>query len=556
MFGDDASKARDFSMASRSVQAIWPGRPGGVVTLAAVSLFKSASLVSLLTLASRITGLVRELLMASTFGASALTDAFNVAFRIPNLLRRLFAEGAFSQAFVPVLAGVREKEGDEATRAMVDQIATVLAWVLTLTCVIGVAGAPVLVWAMASGLKQSPQGFEAAVFMTRWMFPYIAFMSLVALSAGILNTWKRFAVPAATPVLLNVAMISAAYWGAPWFGSMGIQPIYAMAGGVLLGGAMQLGIQIPVLHRLGMLPRVSFRWGAMKAAWNHPGTRRVTTLMLPALLGVSVAQISLLINTQIASHLVTGSVSWLTYADRLMEFPTAMLGVALGVVLLPQLAAAKAASDTGRYSSLLDWGLRLVVLLAVPSAVALLTFARPLVAVLYHYGAFTGADVQQTSLALMGYGVGLLGLIAIKVLAPGFYAQQDIRTPVKIAVVVLALTQCLNLLLVPHLAHAGLALAIGLGAMVNASWLLVGLIRRGSYTPSPGWGRFALQVLGASALLAVYLAWLASSIDWTGFDGHGLQRVGLLTLCIGGAAVVYFVTLILAGVKLRQFARK
>jgi putative peptidoglycan lipid II flippase len=527
-----------------------------VVTLAAVSLFKSASLVSLLTLASRITGLVRELLMASTFGASALTDAFNVAFRIPNLLRRLFAEGAFSQAFVPVLAGVREKEGDEATRAMVDQIATVLAWALTLTCVIGVAGAPVLVWAMASGLKQSPQGFEAAVFMTRWMFPYIAFMSLVALSAGILNTWKRFAVPAATPVLLNVAMISAAYWGAPWFGSMGIQPIYAMAGGVLLGGAMQLGIQIPVLYRLGMLPRISFRWGALKAAWNHPGTRRVTTLMLPALLGVSVAQISLLINTQIASHLVTGSVSWLTYADRLMEFPTAMLGVALGVVLLPQLAAAKAASDAGRYSGLLDWGLRLVVLLAVPSAVALLTFARPLVAVLYHYGAFTGADVQQTSLALMGYGVGLLGLIAIKVLAPGFYAQQDIRTPVKIAVVVLALTQCLNLLLVPHLAHAGLALAIGLGAMVNASWLLVGLIRRGSYTPSPGWGRFALQVLGASALLAVYLAWLASSIDWTGFDGQGLQRVGLLTLCIGGAAVVYFVTLILAGVKLRQFARR
>jgi putative peptidoglycan lipid II flippase len=527
-----------------------------VVTLAAVSLFKSASLVSLLTLASRITGLVRELLMASTFGASALTDAFNVAFRIPNLLRRLFAEGAFSQAFVPVLAGVREREGDEATRAMVDQIATVLAWALTLTCVIGVAGAPVLVWAMASGLKQSPQGFEAAVFMTRWMFPYIAFMSLVALSAGILNTWKRFAVPAATPVLLNVAMISAAYWGAPWFGSMGIQPIYAMAGGVLLGGAMQLGIQIPVLYRLGMLPRISFRWGALKAAWNHPGTRRVTTLMLPALLGVSVAQISLLINTQIASHLVTGSVSWLTYADRLMEFPTAMLGVALGVVLLPQLAAAKAASDAGRYSGLLDWGLRLVVLLAVPSAVALLTFARPLVAVLYHYGAFTGADVQQTSLALMGYGVGLLGLIAIKVLAPGFYAQQDIRTPVKIAVVVLALTQCLNLLLVPHLAHAGLALAIGLGAMVNASWLLVGLIRRGSYTPSPGWGRFALQVLGASALLAVYLAWLASSIDWTGFDGQGLQRVGLLTLCIGGAAVVYFVTLILAGVKLRQFARR
>ena len=521
-----------------------------------VTLFKSASLVSLLTLVSRITGLVRELLMAATFGASALTDAFNVAFRIPNLLRRLFAEGAFSQAFVPVLAGVREKEGDEATRQMVDQIATVLAWALTITCVLGVAGAPVLVWAMASGLKQSPQGFEAAVFMTRWMFPYIAFMSFVALSAGVLNTWKRFAVPAATPVLLNVAMIAAAYWGAPWFKSLGIEPIYAMAGGVLLGGALQLAVQIPALHRLGMLPHVRLRWSSLKAAWNHPGTRRVTTLMLPALLGVSVAQISLLINTQIASHLVTGSVSWLTYADRLMEFPTAMLGVALGVVLLPQLAAARAADDAVRYSGLLDWGLRLVVLLAVPCAVALLTFAKPLVAVLYHYGAFTAADVQQTSVALMGYGAGLIGLIAIKVLAPGFYARQDIRTPVKIAIVVLVLTQCLNLLLVPYFAHAGLALAIGLGAMVNALWLLIGLMRRGAYMPTPGWARFGLQVVAASALLAVFLMWAAARFAWLGFEGQALQRVGLLALCVGGGVLVYFLALLLAGLNLRQFVRK
>ena len=527
-----------------------------MVTLSVVSLFKSASLVSLLTLLSRITGLVRELLMAATFGASALTDAFNVAFRIPNLLRRLFAEGAFSQAFVPVLAGVRETEGEDATRQLVTQIATVLAWALTFTCVLGVAGAPVLVWAMASGLKQSPDGFEAAVFMTRWMFPYIAFMSFVALSAGILNTWRRFAVPAATPVLLNVAMIAAAYWGAPWFGRLGLPPIYAMAGGVLLGGALQLGVQIPALRRLGMLPHVRLRWSSLRAAWNHPGTRRVTTLMLPALLGVSVAQISLLINTQIASHLVTGSVSWLTYADRLMEFPTAMLGVALGVVLLPQLAAARAANDTQRYSNLLDWGLRLVVLLAVPCAVALLTFSRPLVAVLYHYGAFTDADVQQTSQALMGYGAGLLGLIAIKVLAPGFYARQDIRTPVKIAIVVLLLTQGMNLLFVPYLKHAGLALAIGLGAMVNALWLLIGLMRRGAYTPTPGWARFGLQVVAASALLAVFLMWSAEQVKWLAFDGHALQRVGLLALCIGGAVVVYFLTLMLAGLQLRQFVRK
>ncbi len=521
-----------------------------------MSLFKSASLVSLLTLASRITGLARELLMASAFGASALTDAFNVAFRIPNLLRRLFAEGAFSQAFVPVLAAAREKDGDDATRQMVDQIATVLAWALTFTCVLGVAGAPVLVWAMASGLQQSPNGFEAAVFMTRWMFPYIGFMSFVALSAGILNTWKRFAVPAATPVLLNVAMIAAAGWGAPWFKTLGIEPIYAMVGGVLLGGTLQLAVQIPALRRLGMLPRIGLRWSSLRAAWAHPGTRRVTTLMLPALLGVSVAQISLLINTQIASHLTTGSVSWLTYADRLMEFPTAMLGVALGVVLLPQLAAARAADDADRYSGLLDWGLRLVVLLAVPCAVALLTFARPLVATLYHYGAFTSTDVQQTTVALMGYGAGLLGLIAIKVLAPGFYARQDIRTPVKIAVVVLALTQLMNVVLVPYLAHAGLALAIGLGAMVNALWLLIGLIRRGAYTPSAGWARFSLQVLAARALLAVYLMWLAARVDWVALQAHAFQRVGLLALAVLGAALIYFISLTLAGVKLRQFIRK
>jgi putative peptidoglycan lipid II flippase len=521
-----------------------------------VSLFKSASLVSVLTLASRITGLVRELLMASTFGASALTDAFNVAFRIPNLLRRLFAEGAFSQAFVPVLAGARATDGDEATRELVDQIATVLVWALLLTCVLGVAASPVLVWAMASGLKQSAEGFEAAVFMTRWMFPYIGFMSLVALSAGILNTWKRFAVPAATPVLLNVAMIAAAWLGAPWFKTLGIEPIYAMAGGVILGGMLQLGVQIPALLRIGMLPRVGLRWSSVAKAWAHPGTRRVTTLMLPALLGVSVAQISLLINTQIASHLVTGSVSWLTYADRLMEFPTAMLGVALGVVLLPQLAAAKAADDGARYSQLLDWGLRLVVLLAVPSAMALLVFAQPLVAVLYHYGAFTERDVQQTTVALMGYGAGLLGLVAIKVLAPGFYARQDIRTPVKIAIVVLLLTQAMNVVFVPHLAHAGLALSIGIGAMVNALWLLIGLRRRGAYQPSPGWGRFVLQVTVATTLLTVFLFWATGAVDWTGFEGRALLRVGLLALCVAGAAAIYFAALLLCGLKLRQFVRK
>ena len=501
---------------------------------------------------SRVTGLARELLIASTFGASAMTDAFNVAFRIPNLFRRLFAEGAFSQAFVPVLAATKEREGEEATRLLVDRVASLLVWALLLTCVLGVAGAPVLVWLMASGLQQSPRSFEAAVFMTRWMFPYIGFMSLVALSAGVLNTFKRFAVPAATPVLLNVCMIAAAWLGAPWLKTQGIEPIYALGAGVMLGGLLQLAVQIPALLRLGMLPQFSLGLGGLRAAWGDAGTRSILRLMLPALLGVSVAQISLLINTQIASHLQAGSVSWLTYADRLMEFPTALLGVALGVVLMPQLAASRAANDNDKYSAMLDWGLRLVVLLAVPSAVALLTFAQPLVATLYHYGAFTDGDVLQTTRALMGYGLGLLGLVAIKVLAPGFYANQDIRTPVRIAIVVLVLTQLMNLVLVPYLQHAGLALAIGIGALINAGWLLVGLIRRGSYRPLPGWGRFGLQVALASALLAVFLLWAAQALSWTGMRSLYGQRIGLLLLVLLVSALLYFTTLRATGLRVRS----
>jgi putative peptidoglycan lipid II flippase len=522
----------------------------------AVSLFKAASTVSLLTLVSRITGLVRELLIASTFGASAMTDAFNVAFRIPNLFRRFFAEGAFSQAFVPVLAASMAQHGAEPTRRLIDRVATVLTWVLVLTSLAGVLAAPLLVWAMASGLKQEPRGFEAAVVMTRWMFPYIGFMSLVALAAGVLNTCKRFAVPAATPVLLNLSMIAAAWLGSPWFKTLGLEPIYALGGGVMLGGVLQLAVQLWALKKLGFMPRIGLGWAALKEAWADAGTRNIARLMVPALLGVSVAHISTVINTQIASHLTPGSVSWLTYADRLMEFPTALLGVAIGVVLMPQLAAARAANDTDQYSAMLDWGLRIVVFLAVPCAVALLTFAKPLVAVLYHYGAFTDRDVQQTSTALMGYGAGLLGLVAIKVLAPGFYANQDIKTPVRIAIAVLVITQLLNLAFVPLLAHAGLALAIGLGALINALWLLIGLLRRGSYKPAPGWGVFLLQVLAASALLAVFLMWAASNFHWTQMRTESLKRIGLMALVLIGSGAIYFGAVVAAGLKLGQFVRR
>lgn len=519
-----------------------------------MSLIKSASIVSLLTLASRVTGLVRDLLMASTFGVSAMTDAFWVAFRIPNMLRRMFAEGAFSQAFVPVLAATKAQEGEEATRALINAIATLLTVTLLITCVLGIVGAPVLVYLLASGLK--PEGFDAAVVMTRWILPYIACMSLVALGAGVLNTWKNFAIPAATPVLLNVAMIAAAWLGAPWFKRMGIEPIYAMAGGVMVGGVLQLSAIFWALRHMGLAPKIGLQLSAARAAWAQPATKKVVHLMGPALLGVSVSQISLLINTQIASHLATGSVTWLNGASLLMEFPTAMLGVALGVVLMPQLAAAKASNDSARFSEMIDWGLRLVVLLSVPAAVALITFAQPLVAVLFHNGAYQDSDVLQTTAALMGYGSGLVGLVAIKVLTPGYFASQNIKTPALIGMAVLVITQAMNFVFVPWFAHAGLALAIGMGAMVNALWLLIGLLRSKTYTPLPGWGRFGLQVLAASALLAVFLMWANGSVPWLALKAAKLQRTGWLILYVMGAVLLYFAAIRAAGLNLRQFLRR
>ncbi len=517
-----------------------------------MNLLRAASTVSLLTLLSRITGLVRETLTAAAFGASAWADAYQVAFRIPNLLRRLFAEGAFSQAFVPILAATRARDGDEPTRELIDAVGTLLFWVLALTSAAGVAAAPVIVWLMAAGLKE----FDGAVVMTRLMFPYIACMSLVALAAGILNTWKRFAVPAATPVLLNVAVIAAAWGLVPRFRAWGIEPAYALAVGVMAGGVLQLAIQVPALLRIGCLPCLGITPRTMATAWRHPGVHRVLRQMLPALLGVSVAQLSLIINTQIATHVGVGAVSWLTWADRLMEFPTALLGVALSVVLLPQLSAAQIKDDGVAYSGLLDWGLRLVLLLALPCAVALLVFPQPLIAVLYHYGAVTGRDVQQAALALMGYGVGLMGLVGVKILAPGFYARQDIRTPVKIAVAVLLLTQAMNALFVPRLGQAGLALSIGLGALVNAFWLYLGLRQRGSYTPAPGWAGFALRVVLGCSTLGAALFWAAHHIDWIALGEQRLLRIGLMAACLAGAAAVYFGTLLATGLKLREFARR
>ena len=517
-----------------------------------MNLLRAASTISLLTLVSRISGFARDMVVAGAFGNSAWMDAYNVAFRIPNFLRRLFGEGAFQQAFVPVLGETRAREGDEVTRLLIDAVATILFWALVVTCIVGVVGAPLMVWLMASGLKR----FDGAVVMTQIMFPYIGLISMVSLAAGVLNTWKRFVVPAVTPVLLNLASIAAAIWLGPWFETRGIEPIYAQAVGVIVGGVLQLAIQIPALKRVGALPHIGLLPGKIRAAWSHPGVGRVMRQMAPALLGVSVAQISVVINTQIASHQGVGAVSSLDWASRLMEFPTALLGVALGVVLIPQLSAANGRKDAVAYSGLLDWGLRLVLLLALPCAVALLVFPKALLAVLFQRGAFDAAAVQQTAVALMGYGVGLMGLVGVKILAPGFYARQDTRTPVKIAIAVLVLTQVMNAIFVPFIGHAGLALSVSLGAMINAFWLFMGLKRAGAYVPEPGWGGFSLRVFGASALLGALLFWAERHIDWVGLVNHQAQRIGWLALCLGGAALLYFGVLLASGLKLQQFMRR
>lgn len=518
-----------------------------------MNLFKAAFSVSALTLASRITGLVREQIGAALFGTSAMMDAFQIAFRIPNLLRRLFAEGAFAQAFVPLLAATRATDGDAATRQLVDAVATVLGWALVLTCFVGIAAAPALVWLLASGF--APATESAAVAMTRIMFPYIACMSMVALASGVLNTWRRFAVPAVTPVLLNLSVIVAALLAVPALRARAIEPVYALAFGVMAGGILQLAIQWPALRAIGMLPRFEAKPQALRAAWRHPGVHTMLGKMGPALIGVSVAQVSLMINSQIASWLGEGAVSTLVYADRLMELPTALLGVALGVVLTPQLAAARAQADAAVYSALLDWGLRLALLLALPCAVALVVFAQPLVAVLFHRGAFGAHAVGTTGAAVMGYGVGLMGIVGVKVLAPAYYAQQDMRTPMRVALVALVLTQVLNALTVPWLGVSALALSIGLAASANAALLLRGLRRRGSYTPQPGWRGFFVRVAVANLALGGALAG-ARRIDWLALGRHEGERALAMAAVLAGVAAGYFGLLRLLGLDWRALMRK
>ncbi len=514
-----------------------------------MNLHKTLATISGLTMLSRVTGLLREVLIARAFGASAYTDAFIVAFRIPNLLRRLFAEGAFSQAFVPILAEYKNQKGEAATKTLIDHVATTLIWTILITCLLGVLAAPAVVYIVATGLDSNQDTFTMSVLMTRIMFPYIGFMTFVALASGILNTWRHFKIPAFTPVLLNLSFITASLFASPYME----QPIYALAFAVLIGGVLQAAIQIPALYKVGMLPRIGLN---LSVALSDTGVRRVLKQMGPAVFGVSVAQISLIINTNIASHLRTGSVSWLSYADRLMEFPTALLGVALGTILLPSLSKAHAVGDTTEYSALLDWGLRLTFLLALPSAVGLATLSEPLTATLFHYGdKFDVQSVEMTARALVAYGVGLTGFILVKILAPAFYAKQDVRTPVRIAVGVLIATQLMNLLLVPRIGHAGLALSIALGSCLNAGFLYWGLQRRGIYVPHRGWRLFFAKLSGALFLLAGVAIWTSSHFQWIALQAHPIQRIGALALVIIACGITYFGALLMMGFRFRDFKR-
>lgn len=508
----------------------------------AVSIFRNAAVISAMTLLSRVTGLIRDILIARVFGVSGDTDAYYVAFRLPNLLRRLFAEGAFQQAFVPMLADVKSNRSAEETKSFIDKVASLLGFIVLCVSILGVIAAPILVFVIASGLAEEPATFDTATRLTRYMFPYIFFMSLVALSSSVLNTWKHFAIPAAVPILLNLSLITATLFVAPLFD----QPIYALAVGVMAGGFLQLAVQIPQLAKLHLLPRFVNPFKAMK----DPSVRRVLKLMVPALFAVGVAQISILINTNIASFLAEGSVTWLAYADRLMEFPTALLGVALGTVLLPSLSAAFAKGMTDRYNALLDWGLKLVVAFAVPAAIGLALLGEGLVSVLFQSSRFNVNDVYQTATAVTGYSIGLIGLIGIKILAPGFYAQKDIKTPVKVACAALIVTQIFNLVNVPLFSHAGLALSVGLGACFNACCLLIILRRRGVFTPLAGWKKLFLTVIVGSVLLTAYLLVIQHYCDWTQMAYPWAVKLGLVLGVVMGAAVLYIGTLAVCGYRL------
>jgi len=494
------------------------------------------------TLLSRILGFLRDLVIARLFGADAATDAFFVAFKIPNFLRRLFAEGAFSVAFVPVLSEYRSQRSAAELREFIDRMAGTFGLVLMLTTLVGVVAAPLLIMLFAPGfLAEDEHKYGLAVEMLYLTFPYLFFISLTAFAGSILNAHNRFGVPAFTPVLLNLSMIGCALWLAPRMD----QPVLALAWGVLIAGVAQLLFQIPFLGRLKLTPRP-------RIAFKDRGVVKVLRLMVPALFGVSVSQINLLLDTLIASFLVSGSISWLYYSDRLLEFPVGLLGVAIGTVILPNLSRKHADKSPEAFSATLDWAIRLMVLLGIPAAVGLLLLAGPMLATLFHSDNYHAEDVIKSSQSLMAFAPGLMGIIMIKVLAPGFYAQQDTRTPVRIGIIAMVANMVFNVILVFPLAHAGLALATTLSSILNAYLLFRGLRRSGVYRPLPGWHRILTRVVFAACGMALLLYLGAGELHSWLDRTDGQRVVSLLGWILAGAAA-YLSLLYVSGIRPRDF---
>ena len=513
-------------------------------SVSGLKLVLKTSVVSSMTLLSRILGLVRDVVFARYFGASMVMDAFLVANRIPNMLRRFFAEGAFSQGFVPVMARYRERHSHEDAREFVDAVAGTFGIILFLVTLLGVVAAPVLVVIVAPGFVGQDGSFELATLMLRFTFPYLLFVSLTAFAGGILNTYGRFAVPAFTPVILNVVLIAGAVWLAPQLAEPGMALAYA----VFIAGLCQLAFQVPFLLRIRALPRP--KW-----ALHHEGVRRVMKLMLPSIFGSSVAQVNVLIGGVIASMLGVGKISLLYYADRLMEFPLGLFGIALATVTLPYLSRQHANASHDEFSATLDWSMKIVLLIAVPAAVGLIVLAVPLFATIFHGGEFTDDDVRLAALALQAFAVGLVGFSLVKILAPAYFAREDTRTPVRVALIALVVNFVLSVTLAWYLtaigfagSHAGLALATSVAAMVNALLLYVGLRREGVLRHSAGWPALLLQMLVANAAMCVVLVRLGRSTSWW-LTAPLLERIGWLAVVVGAGAAVYLLVLLAAGLR-------
>ena len=492
---------------------------------------------------SRVLGFVRDIVIARFFGASEGTDAFFVAFKIPNFMRRLFAEGAFSQAFVPVLSEYKETQSTEVLKELIAKTAGTLATVLFFITLLGVIGAPILIYIFAPGFESEGTRHDLAVEMLRLTFPYLLFISLTAMAGGVLNTFGKFAIPAITPVLLNLSFLAAIFWLSPLLE----KPIMALAWAVLLAGIAQLAFQFPFLKKLGLMPKLSFDR-------QHAGVKKIMNLMLPALFGVSVTQINLLVDTLLASFLVAGSVSWLYFSDRLVEFPLGIFGIALATVILPNLSKSHAAGKAADFSASLDSGLRWVVLLGVPAALGLFFLAQPMLATLFQYDAFTTSDVNNASLSLMAYAIGLPAFILVKVLVPGFTSRQDMKTPVKIGVIAVVSNMLMSVTLVMFYQHVGLALATSLAAFVNAGLLLSALLKEGAFKPQRGWFIFLVKVLVANLSVGVIYFYDYPPLQW--YEWGAFDRVLHLTLEILAVILLYVTTAFLLGIRPRHLAFK